>query len=128
MPHEKAETLHKRKYIELYNPTAEPVNIAGWRFRRNDKLATLPTTTIEPGEYALLCFSAAAATNMAEYGKTIFVDNSVAPLVDGATLKLLNAEGGLVCLVQYSKAWYVPSELANTNSLEAIDLSNRAAT
>lgn len=124
MPHEKAETLHKRKYIELYNPTAEPVNIAGWRFRRNDKLATLPTTTIEPGEYALLCFSAAAATNMAEYGKTIFVDNSVAPLVDGATLKLLNAEGGLVSLVQYSKAWYVPSELANTNSLEVIDLSN----
>lgn len=124
MPHEKAETLHKRKYIELYNPTAEPVNIAGWRFRRNDKLATLPATTIEPGEYALLCFSAAAATNMAEYGKTIVVDNSVAPLVDGATLKLLNAEGGLVSLVQYSKAWYVPSELANTNSLEAIDLSN----
>lgn len=124
MPHEKAETLHKRKYIELYNPTAEPVNIAGWRFRRNDKLATLPAATIEPGEYALLCFSPAAATNMAEYGKTIVVDNSVAPLVDGATLKLLNAEGGLVSLVQYSKAWYVPSELANTNSLEVIDLSN----
>lgn len=124
MPHEKAETLHKRKYIELYNPTAEPVNIAGWRFRRNDKLATLPAATIEPGEYALLCFNAAAANNMAEYGKTIFVDNSVAPLVDGATLKLLNAEGGLVSLVQYSKAWYVPSELANTNSLEVIDLSN----
>lgn len=124
MPHEKSETLHKRKYVELYNPTAEAIDVTGWQLWRNDKLSTLPAAVIEPGEYAVICFSAAAATNMAAYGKTITVASTAAPLVDGATLKLCTPEGGLVSMVQYAKSWYVPSELANTNSLEVIDLSN----
>lgn len=121
----KATALPKdKKYVEIYNPTAEAIDVAGWQFCRDNKTATMPSALVCPGEYALVCFSAGDATAMSQYGKTINVGSTVAPLAAGATLKMRNPEGGLVSMVTYSKNWYADQNLTNTNSLEVIDLSN----
>ena len=115
--------LPNHKYIELYNPTADTVDIDGWKLQMNAKLATLPAAHVYPDEYIVLCANAAVA-EFSIYGRAIAVSNFPAPLAGGTLVRLLNRRGALVSMVHYSKDWYDTDDQARSTSLERIDLHN----
>ena len=58
---------YKNDFIELFNPTASPVSVAGWSVQYASstgtswQVTTLPTLTLQPGQYLLLQEAAGAA-------------------------------------------------------------------
>ncbi len=84
------------EFVELYNPTASPVDISGWLIRGSNNAgatstrATIPALTIlQPGQYYLVAhtgYSGPAAADLT-YGTGITDDGGVAlTLADGVTV------------------------------------------
>ncbi|MCC6251109.1 MAG: lamin tail domain-containing protein [Bacteroidia bacterium] len=118
--------LPNYEYVELYNRTSYPINIAHWRFMYGSSYKSLPSATLNPNEYVILCASD-AYQSLKNYGKTIVVPGlSTGALTNsGATLAITDTLGRIIHAINYSDAWYGSSDKANGGySLEQIDYAN----
>jgi len=112
------------EYIELYNPTSDTILLDGWTMQMNSYSLKLPNDSILPKQYVVLC-STSAAPILSAYGKSIGVTSFPALLNAGMTLKLLDAGGSLIALVNYSDSWYGDDQKIDGGwSLEKIDYQN----
>ncbi|MBS9767368.1 MAG: lamin tail domain-containing protein [Flavobacteriaceae bacterium] len=109
------------EYIELYNSTDKPFILTNWKISVGTTEKTLPTDTILPKEYLVIC-SEKAMKPLSKYGKTVIIkDFPTLPNTKG-TVTLKNANGIIIDKVSYQKAWYNDTDKNKGGfSLERID-------
>ncbi|HRG58551.1 MAG TPA: lamin tail domain-containing protein [Bacteroidia bacterium] len=118
--------LPNYEYVELYNRTAFPINLAKWQLKYGGSFKSLPSSTINPGEYVILCASNANQA-LQVYGKTIVVPGLSSSSItnSGTTLVIADTLGNVIHAVDYLDTWYGNSNKANGGySLEQIDMLN----
>ena len=112
--------LPEWEYIELYNTTAFPIDLLGWSLVVGTSAKTLPSVTIAPEGYLLLCKEEAVEALAVAGPVCGFASFSIANA--GATIQLLAADGTLVSEVRFSDTWFGdPLKKEGGWSLEQID-------
>jgi hypothetical protein len=112
------------EYVEICNSSALSVSLAGWSLQYGDKSYNLPSCSLAPGEYVVLC--AKTSVNAFPSGISVLGMTSFPSLLNsGKLMALVSATKELICCLDYSDRWYGSSFKANGGwSLECIDLSN----
>lgn len=109
------------EYLELHNPAQKPVALLGVRLRAGSRVIELPSATVLPGEYVLIC-PATAVAGFQGLSNIIGLPSFPALANSGAELSLSNAQGVLLERLVYSDAWYRDSRKRDGGwSLERID-------
>lgn len=117
--------LPKQEFFEIYNRTAEPIDLASWQLSVGKTTATILAGTIEPQSYAIICGQATSA-EFARFGNVISVKTLPALPNSGGIIVLRNPEGGVITWTEYSDSWYGSESFKKDGgfSLERIDLNN----
>jgi len=118
--------LPPHDWLELYNTTDIPVNLAGWSLQYGTTLRTIPEAVIQPRGYLVLT-SEAGLPSLEPYGNVVAVPGlSVNALtIGGNRLVLWDHKGELVSFVTYSDRWYRDAAKREGGwSLEKIDPYN----
>jgi hypothetical protein len=114
------------EYVELFNTTAFPINLFNWKLITGTTPRTLPSSTIQPGGYLILC-SSQAAPQMQAFGNTLAVPAlALSSLTNtGAALSIADTAGRIIHSVNYSDNWYAdPGKDDGGWALEQIDPFN----
>jgi hypothetical protein len=90
------------EYVELYNRTSLPLQLAGWTFSTDAVTVSLPTYQLAPGSFLVLGKSEAESSFS---GSFLGVSGFPSLTNAGGTLVLRNAENKLVHSVTYSDDW-----------------------
>ncbi len=118
--------LPAHEFIELFNTTHFPVNLAGWKLLYGNAFRDLPGVAIEPNGFLILGTDAAVQA-LAQYGAaaSILGLSSTALTNSGAILALYNNDGTVMHSVTYSDTWYQNTAKKEGGwTLEAIDPFN----
>lgn len=112
--------LPECEYIELYNTTAFPVELSGWKLVVGSSEKTFPLSSIAPEGYLLLGKSDAVEA-LSAFGPVCgFSSFSIANA--GAFLQLLDPGGTIVSELSFTDTWYRDAEKKEGGwSLEQID-------
>lgn len=112
--------LPDEEYLELYNRTAEGIDLAGWKLEFGTRSATIRSGIIQAESYALI------GTHQSEFGDTVALTGSRPALTNsGMYLCLKDAFGKPVARLTYSDAWYADDDKKQGGySLEKIDVNN----
>ncbi len=126
--------LPESEYLEIYNPTDKVISTGNvWLWigsSTQPRALRLPSTTLLPREYALLCPNSAvpAFQQGASRAKIIGMSSWAGLPNAGERLELRNANGVLIFDVAYSNRWYKDQEKSEGGwSLEMRDLTNPCA-
>ena len=94
----------------------------GWKISdRTGTPATIPSTTLLPGEYLVLT-STASKDSFAVFGRTLGLTSFPSLNNSGDSLELLDANGAIADYVYYSDSWYLDAIKKNGGwTLERID-------
>lgn len=114
------------EYVELLNRSLFPINLAQWQLKYGTSFKTLPSASINPGEYVILC-AANAYQSLQSFGKTIVIPglSSSAITNSGTSLVIADTSGKVIHAVNYLDTWYGNADKANGGfSLEQIDVLN----
>jgi hypothetical protein len=114
------------EYVELLNRSLFPINIAQWQLKYGISLKSLPSASINPGEYVILC-AANAYQSLQSFGKTIIVPGLSASAITnaGTTLIIADTSGKVIHAIDYKDTWYGNADKADGGySLEQIDALN----
>jgi hypothetical protein len=114
------------EYVELLNRSLFPINLAQWQLKYGSSFKSLPSASINPGEYVILC-AANAYQSLQSFGKTIVVPglSSSAITNSGTSLVIADTSGKLIHAVNYNDTWYGNADKASGGfSLEQIDALN----
>jgi hypothetical protein len=114
------------EYVELLNRSLFPINLAKWQLKYGSSFKTLPSASINPGEYVILC-AANAYQDLQSFGKTIVIPglSSSAITNSGTSLVIADTSGKVIHAVNYSDSWYGnANKIAGGYSLEQIDALN----
>ncbi|QHT66885.1 hypothetical protein GXP67_09560 [Rhodocytophaga rosea] len=115
--------LPEAEFIELYNPTRKLLSLDKLTFSDGNGAVKLNGGVIAAEEYIILCASSAVPVYQS-YGRTLSV-SGFSLNNSGELLKLTNAQGALVHMVNYTSDWYRDPVKANGGwSLEMIDIHN----
>jgi hypothetical protein len=111
------------EYVELFNPSANPLELDGWTFSLNSTSVAIPTTTIGAGEYIIIC-GTTIATAFPGPGQVVGVKSFPSLLDNGAIVVIRDNNGTFVHGVDYTPDWH-SSNLKEDGgwSLELIDPS-----
>ena len=114
--------LPPTEYVELFNRTEFPVNLAGWMFDYSSNRKTLPSVTIPSYGFLILTKD----TALTAYGKALPLFTSSSSLTNGGTrLTLRNNQKKIIHTINYSSSWYQDSWKEEGGwSLEMIDTEN----
>jgi hypothetical protein len=114
--------LPQAEFIEVYNRSDHPFDLAGWKITDGASMGTLASRILLPGEYLILCHSsdvASFSTYGAAMGLTTFpgLNNS------GDTIKIINPLGEAIDSLVYNMSWYHNQEDKQNGgwTLEKID-------
>lgn len=111
------------EYLELYNRSAYPINIANWTIQVGSSAKTIPDFTLQPQAYVILA-DADAAADLGAYGNFLGF-SSMSITNTGGTIALYNETGVLIHMVSYSDDWYGSDYKKDGGwSLEMIDPMN----
>ena len=114
------------EYVELLNRSLFPINLAQWQLKYGSSFKSLPSASINPGEYVILC-AANAYQSLQSFGKTIVVPglSSSAITNSGTSLVIADTSGKVIHAVNYNDTWYGNADKVNGGfSLEQIDILN----
>lgn len=97
--------LPAQEFIEIYNRSNKTLDLANWTLSDLTTTVTLPTYTLAPGAYLILCANANVAL-FSPYGPTLGLASlpSLNNTSDQFTLK--NQNGEMIDQVAYTDAWY----------------------
>ncbi len=93
------------EYVELYNRSTTPFDLAGWKFRDSGSPHTLLNYVLMPGAYVILC----KESDTASYSGVPYLGMSAWPSLNntGDNLGLRDPFGSLIDSVQYvAPEWY----------------------
>jgi len=112
----KVSALPNEDWIEIYNNTDQPVNLAGWsvsKYISNLRFYTFPDVTIAPYGYIVISASGVASQN------TKSLDSGFKVSHTGNTLYLVNPDGVLVDSFQtgYQRASVTSGRVIENNTL-----------
>ncbi len=115
--------LPEAEFAELFNRSANPVSLAGWKLSDPSSTATLPAYILLPGNYVIITTNAAASmfSSYAVLGVSGFptLNNS------GDQLRLRDPTDQLIDEVIYTDGWYKDDDKRQGGwTLELIDLQN----
>ena len=116
--------LPNAEFIEIYNRSQTPFNLAGWKLSDGNSTGTFPTQIVLPGEYWVVTAPSAVAlfpNNTWTIGMTNFptLNN------DGETLTLKNSNNQVIDSLHYSLEWYRDVDKQEGGwTLELIDPNN----
>lgn len=114
-------TLPEAEFIELYNRSMHPFDLAGWQFTDGSSTGNLSSLILMPGEYLILS-STSAKPQFDSFGKSMGI--SPFPSLNNSAdfLVLKDPTGKNIDSVAYSSAWYNDADKADGGwSLEIID-------
>ena len=97
--------LPNTEFVEIYNRTDKPIDMAGWTLCVGDKCGTIIEGELLPHTYALLCASN-KVTDFLTYGPVIPVSSFPAIPNSGSLITLLSDEQKVVAWTDFSDAWY----------------------
>lgn len=115
-------------FIELHNPTAAAISLAGWQFTRGISYTFPAGATIEPGGFLVLAQDTVEFTNI--FGIAPFGQFSGGLSGDGEMVELKDDSGALMDVVEYAPEFPWPvSANGDGPSMELIhpDLDNDLA-
>lgn len=111
------------EYVELLNTSGGNLDITGWRFSQGISLV-FDQLTLEPDEYLIVAGDSIAMMSVLGIESIEF---SGALTNDGETLEILDANGSVVDIVEYSDRGIWPSDDEGTDgmgaSIELCDIS-----
>ena len=117
--------LPEAEFIEIFNRSTNPIDLAGWKFSDGNSSAVFPSQKIIlPNQYWIVC-STANASLFSPSGNTLGVPNFPTLNNGGEALTLKTNAGLLMDSINYSTAWYRDAdkqeggwtlELINTNN------------
>ncbi|MEM8887020.1 MAG: lamin tail domain-containing protein, partial [Bacteroidota bacterium] len=116
-----SEGLPDAEFVEIYNRTAEVLDLSGAVLTDGGGFALIPNLQIFPDEYVILC-KLDDAEEFEAFGKTLGLDGfpSLGNATDSLTFFALN--GDVLDFVYYSDDWYGdPDKASGGFSLEKID-------
>lgn len=114
--------LPEVEYIELFNPSAQPLSLKNWKLTIGNRSSVFPDAVLGAHDYVILC-SAAQADQMGSYGKVIPL-GPFSLANEGATLSLYSPTNQLVFSVSYRLNWWVTDKRDGGYSLEMLDSGN----
>ncbi|MBN8576054.1 MAG: lamin tail domain-containing protein [Cytophagales bacterium] len=116
--------LPDAEFIELYNRSANPVNLAGWKFTDGSSTATLTTRLLLPGQY-LIVTSNANAPLFTAFGNVLGASNFPTLNNAGEALMLRAPDSKLIDSINYALTWYRDEDKQQGGwTLELIDPNN----
>ncbi len=116
--------LPDAEFVELYNRSAGPIDLAGWKFTDGSSTATLPTRVILPGQYLILTANA-NATLYNTFGNVLGAANFPTLNNAGEALMLRAPNNHLIDSVNFNLSWYADEDKqAGGWTLELIDVNN----
>ena len=93
------------EWVELFNPTAAAVNLAGWALRDNTSQDAIPAVTLGPGEYLVIVATAAgfAQNHPGFSGNLVTLEGSIGNGLSntGDRVLLLGPDGAAVDAMSY---------------------------
>jgi hypothetical protein len=118
--------LPEAEYIELYNRSNHPFQLAGWQLHNATGHALLPAWLLQPRQFVVLT----ATANAARFGSAPVLGVPGFPSLNNAgdVVTLRTAAGQLIDSVSYTDTWYRSAEKKDGGwSLEIIDPENVCA-
>ncbi|MGC4020905.1 MAG: lamin tail domain-containing protein [Cyclobacteriaceae bacterium] len=116
--------LPAQEYLEIYNRSANPFNISGWKLSDGSSTATFGNQYILPNQYWIVC-SSSNASLFSGYGKVIGVSNFPTLNNSGDNLTLRDNNGKTIDSVSYALDWYHDVDKQDGGwALEIIDPNN----
>ncbi len=114
-------SLPEKEYLELFNRTGFPFDLAGWNLTSANQVYPFPESTIEPFEYLIICKENDTAL-FKDHGKTTGLRTFPSLTDGGKAVFLCDANANVLHGVEYSSDWY-GDELKDDGgwSLEMID-------
>lgn len=97
--------LPAQEFVEIYNRSANPVDLSGWKLSDGTSTAKIASRIILPGQYWIVCASANASL-FASYGNVIGVSDFPTLNNGGDNLTIRNAANATMDSVSYSLKWY----------------------
>ncbi|MCA4897204.1 MAG: lamin tail domain-containing protein [Bacteroidota bacterium] len=114
--------LPDAEFIEIFNRSANPIDLNGWKLSDGTSVATFSSQIILPNEYWIVT-SASAVSKFSGLGKVIGLTNFPSLNNDADALTLRSST--TIDSVNYNSAWYKDEDKANGGwSLELIDPNN----
>ncbi len=117
--------LPEAEFIEIFNRSANPIDLAGWKFSDGNSSAVFPSQKIIlPNQYWVVC-STANASLFSASANTLGVANFPTLNNGGEALTLKTNAGLLMDSINYSTAWYRDVDKQEGGwTLELIDTNN----
>jgi Lamin Tail Domain len=114
--------LPDAEFIELYNRSMNPIDLAGWKLSDGSSIAIFSSQIILPKEYWIIT-SSASVSKFSVFSKTIGLANFPTLNNDGDALTLKTT--ATIDSVNYNTTWYQNDDKKNGGwSLEIIDIEN----
>lgn len=104
--------LPEAEFIEIYNKSQKPFQLAGWSFTDESTTGELPAKEILPGEYMILCHEENTAL-FSSYGEVAGIESFPSLNNSGETITLLDDQENLIDTVYYDISWYNDPEKDN---------------
>ena len=116
--------LPEYEYLEIFNKTAYTICLYNWNLNVGTSSKTFPLLNIHPGEYLLVC-SSAAQDSLNKYGNTVGILGSSDLTNSGKELALKKPDATTIDTLHYTIDWYQDADKDNGGwSLERIDYEN----
>jgi Lamin Tail Domain/Bacterial Ig-like domain len=116
--------LPDAEFIELFNRSANPIDVGGWKFTDGSSIATLPSRIILPNQY-LIVTSTSNTSLFTPFGNNLGASNFPTLNNTGEALMLRAANNQLIDSVNFNLSWYGDEDKqAGGWTLELIDTNN----
>jgi len=119
--------LPEAEFVELYNRSANPVNLVGWKFSDPSSTSTLPSYILMPGAFVIITPNSSASA-FSVFGPVLGVSNFPTLNNGSDDLVMRDATNNLIDFVNYTDAWYRDDDKRQGGwTLELIDVDNICA-
>ena len=110
--------LPEAEFVELFNASDDAYNLNNWQFVNTTTVKLLPSYTLLPGEFVVLCEDDFAGL----FANAIGIASFTALTNSGDSLTLLDDQGQIVDILVYSVDWFETPEKADGGwSLEQVN-------
>ena len=109
------------EFVELWNTSAQPISLQGWKFSDAASTVTLPAYVLSPGEHLILC-ARPDTSEFKKYGAVLGLSPWPSLNNSNDRLHLFSSQNVLIDSVEYKDTWYKDVEKQPGGwSLELID-------